>query len=140
MAAHGACERVVVHRMIEVYRACGALKSVLINRGLGIKVKKCLYEGVIVLTALYGAEAWGMRSAERTKVNVFEMKCLRSLVGVSRMDRVRNEEVRRRAGMESELASRADQRVLRWFGHVERMDEHRTVRRVLMAEVSGGRV
>ena len=28
--------------------------------------------------------------------------------------------VRRRAVIERELASRADQRVLRWFGHVER--------------------
>ena len=53
---------------------------------------------------------------------VLEMKCLRSLVGVSRMDRVRNEGVRRRAGIESELASVADQRVFRWFGHVERID------------------
>ena len=73
-----------------------------------------------------------MRSAERRKVNVLEIKCLRSLVGVARMDRVRNEKVRRRAGIERELASRADQRVLRWFGPVERM--------VLMAEASGGRV
>ena len=81
-----------------------------------------------------------MRSAERRKVNVLEMKCLRSLVGVSRMDRVRNEEVRRRAGIERKLASRADQRVLRWFGHVERMDDYRMARRVLMTEVSGGRV
>ena len=56
------------------------------------------------------------------------------------MDRVRNEEVRRRAGIERELASRADQRVLRWFGHVERIDEYRMDRRVLMAEVSGWRV
>ena len=50
--------------------------------------KKCLYKGVIVPTALYGAEAeaQGMRSAERRKVNVLDMKCLRSLVGVSRMD------------------------------------------------------
>ena len=56
------------------------------------------------------------------------------------MDRVRNEEVRRRAGIEREMASRADQRVLRWFGHVESMDEYRMARRVLMAEVSGGRV
>ena len=55
------------------------------------------------------------------------------------MDRVRIEEVHRRAGIERELASRADQRVLRWFGHVERMDEYRLARRVLMAEVSGGR-
>ena len=82
----------------------------------------------------------GMRSAERRKVNVLEMKCLRSLVGVSRMDRVRNEEVSRRAGIERELASRADQRVLRWFGHVERKDEYRMARTVLMAKVSGGRV
>ena len=56
------------------------------------------------------------------------------------MDRVRNEEARRSVGIESELASRADQRVLRWFGHVKRMDEYRMTRRVLMAEVSGGRV
>ena len=77
-----------------------------------------------VPTALYGEEAWGMRSAKRRKVNVLEMKYLRSLVGVSRMDRVRNEEVRRRAGTEMELASRADERVLRWFGRVERMDDY----------------
>ena len=44
-----------------------------------------------------------MRSAENWKVNVLELKCLRNLVGVSRMDRVRNEEVRRRAGIEREL-------------------------------------
>ena len=66
-----------------------------------------------------------MRSAERRKVNVLEMKCLRNLVGVTCINRVRNEEVCRRAGIERELASRADQRVLRWFGHVERMDEYR---------------
>ena len=42
-------------------------------------------------------------------MNVLEMKCLSSLVGVSQMDRVRNEEVRRRAGIERELASRAEQ-------------------------------
>ena len=52
------------------------------------------------------------------------------------MDRVRNEEVHRRAGIEKG----ADQRVLRWFGHVERMDDYRMARRALMAEVSGGRV
>ena len=56
------------------------------------------------------------------------------------MDRVRNEEVCRRAGIERELASRADQRVLRWFWHLEKMDEYCMVRRVLMAVVSGERV
>ena len=55
------------------------------------------------------------------------------------MGRVSHEEVRRRAdieGMERELASGEDQRALRLFGHVERMDEYRMARRVLMADVS----
>ena len=59
------------------------------------------------------------------------MKCLRSLVRVSRMDTVRKEEVRRKAGIERELASRAYQGVLRWFGHVERMDDYCLPRRAL---------
>ena len=102
------------------------------------KGQEVLYEVVIVPTALYGAEVCGMRSAERRKVNVLEMKCLRSLVGVSRMDRVRNDEVRRRAGIQRELASRA--RVLKWFAPLERIDEYRMARRVLIADVSGDRV
>ena len=72
-------------------------------------------------------------------MNVLEMKCLRSLFEVSLFDRVRNEEVRMRAGTERELGSRAHQRVLRWFVHVERMDDYRMARMVLMAEVSGWR-
>ena len=74
-------------------------------------MKKQLYQR----PALYGAEAWVVRSAARREMNVLDMKCLRSLVGVSRMDRVRNEEVRKRAGIYKkgiELASRANQRVL----------------------------
>ena len=36
-------------------------ESVLNNIGLGMNAKKCLCEeGVIVPTALYGADAWGM--------------------------------------------------------------------------------
>ena len=37
-----------------------------------------LHEGVIVPTALYRAESWGTRSVERRKVNVLEMKGLKT--------------------------------------------------------------
>ena len=84
VATDGGCEMDVVHRMNEGYRTWGALKSVLNHKGLG-NANNCLYERVIVPTALYEAEARSMRSAETRKVNVLGMKCLRSLVGVSRM-------------------------------------------------------
>ena len=54
------------------------------------------------------------------------------------MDIVTNEKVRRRAGIENLMSNRADQRVLRWCWHMERMDEYCMARRVLMADVSGG--
>ena len=60
-----------------------------------------------------------MRSDERRKVNVLNMKCLRSLVGVSRIDKVKNHEVCRRAGIERKFTSRVDLRVLRWFGRLK---------------------
>ena len=40
-----------------------------------------------------------MEHEKFSEKNVIEMKCLGSLVGVSQIDRVRNEEVHRRAGM-----------------------------------------
>ena len=67
-----------------------------------------MYEGEILPKALYGADSLCMGSAQRKKVNVLKMKCLRSLVVTSRMDRVRNEEVRRCGGIQIELTSRAD--------------------------------
>ena len=78
MAPDGTYDRdaVVVHRKNEGYKAW----SLVSNTGLRIN-EKCRYEGVIALTVLlYGAEAWGTRSAGKRKLDVLEMNYLRSLV------------------------------------------------------------
>ena len=64
---------------------------------------------------MYGSESWGMKVTERQKLNVLDMKCLRNMAGVSRLDRVRNEVVRARTGVRREVAARVDMNVLRWF-------------------------
>ena len=125
IAANDGVEADVRHRVKEGCNVLGALKGVMKNRGLGMNVKKVLYEKVAVLTVMYGSELWGMKVTERQKLNVFEMKCLRNMTGVSQLDKVRNEVVkarRARTGVRRELAARVDMNVLRWFGHVERMD------------------
>ena len=78
-----------------------------------------------------------MKVTERQKLNVFEMKCLRCMTGVSRLDRVRNEVVRARTGVRRELAATVDMNVLRWFGNVERMDNERLLKKVMNAKVDG---
>merc|ERR1711915_562951 len=91
VAVSGGVEVDVRHRVNEECKVLGAVKKVMKNRGLGMDVKRVLYEKVIVPTVMYGSESWGMKETERQKLNVFEMKCLRSMAGVSRLDRVRNE-------------------------------------------------
>ena len=122
IAANGGVEADVRHRVNEGCKVLGALKRVMKNRGLGMNVKKVLYEKVVVPAVMYGSESGGMKVNQRQKVNVFEMKCLRSMTGVSRLDRDRNEVVRARTGVRRELAARIDMNVLRWFGYEERMD------------------
>ena len=58
------------------------------------KVFSCrvmVYERVAVPTPLYWAETWSMTVAEKKRLNVMEMRCQRSMCGVTRMDQVRNE-------------------------------------------------
>ena len=76
-----------------------------------------------------------MKVTERQKLNVFERKCLRSMTSVSWLDSVRNEVVRARTGVRRKLAARVDMNVLRWYGHVERMDNERLLKKVMNAEV-----
>ena len=51
---------------------------------LGLSEKSCLHNGVIVPTVISGAQTCDVTLAERRNVNVFEMKCLRSM-GMSDM-------------------------------------------------------
>ncbi len=106
----------VKFKMNEVEKVCEGMKRVYKCRSLGVTAKRRLYEGVLVPTALYGTETWSRRAAERRRLNVMEMRCLRSMCGVKCMDRVTNEEVWRRTGVVRELAELAEQGVLQWFG------------------------
>jgi hypothetical protein len=54
---------------------------------------------------------------------VIEMKCRRAICGLSIMNRIRNDEARRRCGSKLRIGKRMDINVLMWYGHVERIEE-----------------
>ncbi|CAH2239899.1 jg2634 [Pararge aegeria aegeria] len=68
-------------------------------------------------------------------LNTFHMRCLRKTVGITRKDRVTNEEVHKRAGMPS-LYALLKQRRLRWLANVHRTEPSRMPRQVLLVEVA----
>ena len=129
----------VNHRVKEAVEVQGAMRDMWKVRSVGMNAKRRMYESIVVPTALYGAETWAVNGRERKKLDVMEMRSLRSICGVTIRDRIRNEEIRGRTGVRDALSKRADQTVLRWFGHIERMSEERMVKRIYKSEAVGAR-
>ena len=93
-------------------------KSVWSNRDILLRLKVRLYRALILSIATYASETWALTAATERKLLVFEMQCLRSILGVSRMSRIRNEEIRRCTGSEKTIVEVIKDKRLKWFGHV----------------------
>ena len=52
---------------------------------------------------------------------------------------MRNVVVRERMGVKEKMSKRVDRKVLKWFGHVERMGDERLTKKVYKSEVGGER-
>ena len=66
-----------------------------------------------------------MRKEDERKILVTEMCWLRRLMGISRLQHIRNDDIRARTGMQVTIVDRIKARRLRWFGHVSRMGSNK---------------
>ncbi|VDO98477.1 unnamed protein product [Heligmosomoides polygyrus] len=74
-----------------------SLTSVLCDKKIPEKSK--IYRAVVRPVAMYGAECWPATREVETRLSVMETKMLRWTVGVTRMDRIRNEVVWQKFGI-----------------------------------------
>ena len=84
-----------------------------------------IYRALILPIAIYGAESWTLRQADKRQLNTFEMRCLRVILGVSLMDKIKNEEIRHMLHLSTGICDEVARRRLKWFGHLVRMPPHR---------------
>ena len=84
---------------------------------------------VPVLT--YSSETMKWRKKERSRIRAVQMDNLRGLLGIRRMDNVLNARIRQLCGVTKGLDEKIDEGVLRWLGHVERMENDRIAKMVL---------
>ena len=86
-----------------------------------IQAKVRIFKACVLPVLLYGSEVWCLKKTEEQRLNTFYMKCLRTIIGVSLSDRMRNELVLQLTGQPS-LEQILKRNRLRWFGHVNRMN------------------
>ena len=82
-----------------------------------------MYKTIARPAMLYDMETVAMTKRQERKIEVAEMKILRFLLGVTRVNRRRNEEIRERLGV-TELEAKLRETRLRWMGHVCRREDN----------------
>src|SRR5678815_5068657 len=88
---------------------------------------------------LYSSETMVCNKKYRSKVQCVQMDNLRSMLGVRRIDKMRNELIRELCGVKKWVNERINESVLRWFDHMERMNDSRLVKRMYSGECVGNR-
>ena len=97
-----------------------------------------VYRTVIRPALMYGAETCALKKAQANKLEVAEMRTLRWMCGVAKMDKIRNERIRRTTKV-GEITKKVQERRLKWYGHVMRREEHYVGRGAMEMKVQGRR-
>ena len=65
-----------------------------------MQIKGKVYRTVVIPALVYGAETWALKKAQGEKLEVAEMRMLRWICRVTKLDKIiRNERIRRTAKM-----------------------------------------
>jgi len=113
-------------------------KRVWKNSKLTEQTKITIYKACVISTLLYGSEAWTLRAKLEHKLNIFHLRCLRRILGVTWQDKVTNNTILQRAGIPS-MYCLLKQRRMRWLGHLVRMEDGRIPKDLLYGELTYGK-
>src|ERR1700729_2668637 len=106
----------IEHRCSKARQILGQLTPILKHKHVNIDTKRTLYNTIFIPTLCYQCQTWTLTAKEKRKITT-EMKCLRRILNITRRDRIRNYEIRRRVGVTSALEHITKQRI-KWFKHV----------------------
>lgn len=109
----------VSHRIKAGWMKWRQASGILCDKRVPQKLKGKFYRTAIRPAMLYGAECWPTKRRHVQQMSVAEMRMLRWICGHTRMDRVRNDDIRDRLGV-APIEEKLVQHRLRWFGHVQR--------------------
>jgi hypothetical protein len=109
----------VSHRINAGWMKWRQASGILCDKRVPQKLKGKFYRTAIRPAMLYGAECWPTKRRHVQQLSVAEMRMLRWICGHTRLDRVRNDDIRDRLGV-APIEEKLIQHRLRWFGHVQR--------------------
>ena len=92
---------------------------VLCERKMNVTIKGKVYRTVARPALMYGAETRALKNAQEKKLEVAEMRMLRWMCAVTKLDKIRNERIRGTTKV-GKITKTVQERRLKWYGHVMR--------------------
>ncbi|KAK3508959.1 hypothetical protein QTP70_015383, partial [Hemibagrus guttatus] len=136
--SNGECGKEVKKRVQAGWNGWRKVSGVLCERKISVRIKGKVYRTVVRPAMLYGLETVSLRKRQESELEVAELKMLTFSLGVTRLDRIRNEYIRGTAHV-GRLGDKVREARLRWFGHVQRRESEYIGRRMLDMELPGRR-
>ncbi|KAK3550166.1 hypothetical protein QTP86_021199, partial [Hemibagrus guttatus] len=119
--SNGECGKEVKKRVQAGWNGWRKVSGVLCDQKISARIKGKVYRTVVRPAMLYGLETVSLRKRQESELEVAELKMLRFSLGVTRLDRIRNEYIRGTAHV-GRLGDKVREARLRWFGHVQRRE------------------
>ena len=138
LAASGTLKAELSARLQKAVYKWRTLQPTFRLHSLGLRAKLRIFEGSVMPTLLYGAHSWALTDKQENKLQVFHMRCLRRLLGISLLDKVPNSKVLARCGQQP-LGEQLRLQRLQCLGHLVRMPDARLPKQVFYSQLEGPR-
>ena len=139
ISSDGSMESEVEQRIGMASRMVGAIGSTVLGRKELTKGTKLrVVNATVIPTLTYGCEAWALQARLKGRIQATQMRVLRWIEGVSRLERIRNVDLRGRLRQEGVL-DLVNRRQQKWKQRLEEMSSGRVTKIVYDGEVPGKR-
>ena len=139
ISSDGSMDSEVEQRVGMASNMIGAIGRTVLGRKELTKGTKVRVVNVMVIPTLkYGCEAWTLQARHKGQIEAAQMRALRWIEGLSRMDRVRNVDIRVRLKEEGVL-DMMKKRQQNWKQKVEEMSNNGLTKKIYDGEVPGRR-
>ena len=139
IADNGSSTNDIKTRIRKAGAAFQRLNSIWTSKNINNHTKMQLYQTLILSILLYGAESWTMKKDDKNRLHVFEMTCLRRILGVTRLDKIRNTKIKESLNLDQDVLNRIVVKRLKYFGHINRMQNTRYPKKAMEGNVIGHR-
>ncbi|KAI5101404.1 hypothetical protein C0J45_8607, partial [Silurus meridionalis] len=138
LQSNGECVREVKKRVQAGWSGWRRVTGVICDSRVSARVKGKVYRTVVRPAMMYGLETVALSKIQEVELEVAELKMSRFSLGVTRMDKIRNDFIRGTAHV-GFFGNKVREVRLRWFGHVQRRNMNYIGRRMLRMEPPGRR-